>query len=64
MLDCIFRESAEELLRLSPENLNGYIASEETIDYFCEMFIRLRPKYQPADTKVTGGYKAYVLAQI
>jgi len=62
MANSVFHGQAEIWLRGSADILEGYIASEETIQRFCEMFIRLKQSSRPSKDKV-GGYKAFVLAQ-
>lgn len=62
MTNSLFQGQAEKWLRESADNLDGYIAREEIIERFCEMFVRLRRPSQPSIGK-TGGYKAFVLLQ-
>jgi len=60
----LFADKSAEVLRRSADQLEGYIASEETIDRYCELFIRLGRKSLPSNPRRTGGYKAFVLTQI
>lgn len=62
MLCSIFNGQAEDVLRRSADQMEGYIASEETINRFYELFIRLTKQSRPSINK-GGGYKAFVLAQ-
>ncbi|MGE5455197.1 MAG: hypothetical protein ACM3O9_08390 [Methylocystaceae bacterium] len=63
MLNCVIEGKAAEILSLSADQLEGYIASEETIDHYCELFIRLGNQAKSFGRPQTSGYKAYVLAQ-
>lgn len=60
MTSSIFNGPAEDVLRRSADQLEGYIASEETITRFFELFVRLTKLSQPSVNK-GGGYKAFVL---
>lgn len=63
MLEGIFKKDADEVLRVSADNLEGYIAREETITHFFDEFLRQRKTSQPKSTGKIGGYKAFVIAQ-
>lgn len=59
-----FTGQTAEVLCGSADSLEGYIAREDTIDQYIDLFIRLNKKSRSPNYRTTGGYKAFVLAHI